>query len=34
MRRELLPPLRETAARIEADLASASAGANTTRRSG
>ncbi len=33
MRRDLLPPLRETAARIEADLAAASSTA-TTRRSG
>lgn len=34
MRRELLPPLRETAARIEADLAAASSGSATRRRSG
>jgi len=33
MRRELLPPLRETAARIEADLAAGAAGAGA-RRSG
>jgi IclR family pca regulon transcriptional regulator len=32
MREELLPPLRETAARIEADLAAAASGPNTTRR--
>jgi IclR family pca regulon transcriptional regulator len=32
MRHELLPPLRETAARIEADLAAAASGPTTTRR--
>jgi IclR family pca regulon transcriptional regulator len=32
MRDELLPPLRETAARIEADLAAAASGPRTTRR--
>lgn len=32
MRRELLPPLQETAARIEADLAAAASGPNTMRR--
>ncbi len=34
MRTELLPPLRETAARIEADLAAASAHPHMNRRSG
>lgn len=34
MRRELLPPLRETATRVEADLAAASSGSATRRRSG
>ena len=32
MQQELLPPLRETAARIEADLAATASGPNTTRR--